>query len=154
MHFWTNFQSRWQPGGMMLILMNAWKGHARPCWIPIKTWMRDEKARPVYWLNGLAGTGKSTLAKSIAHFAAESGQLGATFFFAHAAKWIEAMSNSSFLPSHYIFLNVSRTSAPSLSRRYQDRRDIGHSLPSRQVQKLIIEPLQNTDTDPHTHNPL
>jgi hypothetical protein len=36
---------------------------------------------PVYWLKGLAGTGKTTIARSVAELAEEQGSLGATFFF-------------------------------------------------------------------------
>jgi hypothetical protein len=36
---------------------------------------------PVYWLKGLAGTGKTTIACSVAELAAQQGSLGATFFF-------------------------------------------------------------------------
>jgi hypothetical protein len=36
---------------------------------------------PVYWLKGLAGTGKTTIARSVAELAAQQGLLGATFFF-------------------------------------------------------------------------
>jgi hypothetical protein len=36
---------------------------------------------PVYWLKGLAGTGKTTIARSVAELAAQQGSLGATFFF-------------------------------------------------------------------------
>ena len=35
---------------------------------------------PVYWLNGLAGTGKSTIAQTIAERLFAEGQLGASFF--------------------------------------------------------------------------
>jgi hypothetical protein len=39
---------------------------------------------PVYWLKGLAGTGKTTIARSVAELAAQQGSLGATFFFSRA----------------------------------------------------------------------
>ncbi|KAF9505219.1 hypothetical protein BS47DRAFT_1374330 [Hydnum rufescens UP504] len=41
---------------------------------------------PVYWLNGLAGIGKSTIAKTVAERAQEKGMLGATFFFSRSDK--------------------------------------------------------------------
>ncbi|TDL14912.1 hypothetical protein BD410DRAFT_687578, partial [Rickenella mellea] len=36
---------------------------------------------PLFWLNGLAGTGKTTIAHSVAEYYDERGQLGASFFF-------------------------------------------------------------------------
>ncbi|TDL14885.1 hypothetical protein BD410DRAFT_733487, partial [Rickenella mellea] len=36
---------------------------------------------PLFWLNGLAGTGKTTIAHSVAEYYDERGQLGASLFF-------------------------------------------------------------------------
>jgi chloramphenicol 3-O-phosphotransferase len=38
-------------------------------------------SRHVFWLNGLAGTGKSTIARTIARICADHKRLGASFFF-------------------------------------------------------------------------
>ena len=46
----------------------------------IELWTKDFDRPPVYWLNGLAGTGKSTIAQTIAERTFASGQLGASFF--------------------------------------------------------------------------
>ena len=46
----------------------------------IELWARDPDKSPVYWLNGLAGTGKSTIAKTIAERLFADDQLGASFF--------------------------------------------------------------------------
>ena len=43
-------------------------------------WAEDPEERPVFWLNGLAGTGKSTIAQTFADMVANSGTLGASFF--------------------------------------------------------------------------
>ena len=42
--------------------------------------MDDNADSPVFWLNGLAGTGKSTIAQTIAERAFAEGRLGASFF--------------------------------------------------------------------------
>ena len=47
----------------------------------IKEWAKDRNGKPLFWLNGMAGTGKSTIARTIAHLLADAGQLGASFFF-------------------------------------------------------------------------
>ena len=46
----------------------------------IELWTKDLDRSPVYWLNGLAGTGKSTIAQTIAKRTFASGRLGASFF--------------------------------------------------------------------------
>jgi WD40 repeat protein len=46
----------------------------------IEVWTRDPNRPPVYWLNGLAGTGKSTIAQTIAERVFADGRLGGSFF--------------------------------------------------------------------------
>ena len=46
----------------------------------IMQWAKDPQERHVFWLNGLAGTGKSTIAQTFAEMVADNGTLGASFF--------------------------------------------------------------------------
>ena len=46
----------------------------------IETWLTDKQHRQVYWLNGLAGTGKSTIARTIAEISLLGRKLGGSFF--------------------------------------------------------------------------
>jgi NACHT domain len=52
----------------------------------IMSWSESENGErpPVYWLNGLAGIGKSTIAKTVAERAQETALLGASFFFSRS----------------------------------------------------------------------
>ena len=56
------------------------KGTCGPVLDAIELWMRDFNRLLVYWLNGLAGTGKSTIAQMVAERAFACRQLGASFF--------------------------------------------------------------------------
>ncbi|CAH0019647.1 unnamed protein product [Clonostachys rhizophaga] len=47
----------------------------------IREWAFDPQTKPIFWLNGMAGTGKSTISRTIAKDFAQSGHLGASFFF-------------------------------------------------------------------------
>ena len=47
----------------------------------IKEWANDMNGKPIFWLNGMAGTGKSTIARTVARSFADEGHLGASFFF-------------------------------------------------------------------------
>ncbi|KAF2465020.1 uncharacterized protein BDR25DRAFT_346335 [Lindgomyces ingoldianus] len=47
----------------------------------IQGWANDNNGKPIFWLNGAAGTGKSTIARTVARTFAEQRQLGASFFF-------------------------------------------------------------------------
>jgi cytidylate kinase len=44
-------------------------------------WASDKGGKPIFWLSGIASTGKSTIAQTIAQLFASYGQLGASFFF-------------------------------------------------------------------------
>jgi hypothetical protein len=46
----------------------------------ILLWAKNPRDQNVFWLNGLAGTGKSTIAQSFSETAANDGFLGASFF--------------------------------------------------------------------------
>ena len=47
----------------------------------IKEWATDQNGLPILWLKGMAGTGKSTIARTVARSFADKGQLSASFFF-------------------------------------------------------------------------
>ncbi|KAI9760768.1 MAG: hypothetical protein M1840_002214 [Geoglossum simile] len=47
----------------------------------IREWADRNDKRPIFWLRGLAGTGKSTVARTIAHYYHDRWRLAASFFF-------------------------------------------------------------------------
>ncbi|KAF9884070.1 hypothetical protein FE257_002300 [Aspergillus nanangensis] len=47
----------------------------------INEWIYQQDTRTLFWLNGLAGTGKSTIARTVARRSDDAGLLGASFFF-------------------------------------------------------------------------
>ncbi|PTB61114.1 hypothetical protein M431DRAFT_538258 [Trichoderma harzianum CBS 226.95] len=47
----------------------------------IMSWTQDPNAKAIFWLNGMAGTGKSTVSRTIAKSLVRTGYLGASFFF-------------------------------------------------------------------------
>ena len=109
----------------------------------IKSWANDPDKSPVFWLNGLAGTGKSTIAQTIAERLFAEGRLGASFF---CSRDFEDRSNL-----HFIF----PTLAFQLAHKYPDFRslfvsllrsnpDVVHESLCSQMQKLIAEPLRDT----------
>lgn len=44
-------------------------------------WVDEPDSKLIFWLNGMAGTGKSTISRTLARSSSASGTLGATFFF-------------------------------------------------------------------------
>ena len=109
----------------------------------IESWAKDPSKSPVFWLNGLAGTGKSTIAQTIAEHVFAEECLGASFF---CSRDFEDRSNL-----HFIF----PTLAFQLAHKYPEFRshflallksnpDVTHESLFSQMQKLITEPLQAT----------
>ena len=49
----------------------------------LQVWASDNATTKVYWLNGMAGTGKTTIAYSFSEILKRKGSLGGTFFASH-----------------------------------------------------------------------
>src|SRR5258708_6501403 len=100
----------------------------------------DAAVEPIYWVNGLAGIGKSTIARTVAEDAKRRKLLGASFFFSRQEK--ELSDPRLFIP----------TIAYQLSRSYPEARsvvinvfrhdpDIMEKSFATQFKELIIEPI-------------
>ena len=108
----------------------------------IESWSKDSNMSPVYWLNGLAGTGKSTIAQTIAERIFADGRLGASFFCSRDFKDRRNL--------RYIF----PTLAFQLAHKYPEFRsilvpllqsnpDIVYDSLYNQMETLIVEPLSS-----------
>ncbi|KAF9643541.1 hypothetical protein BDM02DRAFT_3064258, partial [Thelephora ganbajun] len=109
----------------------------------IELWARDSDKPPVYWLNGLAGTGKSTIAQTIAERIFADGKLGASFF---CSRDFEDRRDLKF---------IFPTVAVQLARNYPEFRsifvplvqsdpEIAHESLCNQMDKLIVRPLKQS----------
>ena len=110
----------------------------------IESWTKDPNMAPVYWLNGLAGTGKSTIAQTIAERVFADGRLGASFF---CSQNFKDRRNLQF---------IFPTIAFQLAHKYPEFRSILvpllQSNPDivldslyNQMEMLIVEPLGSSD---------
>jgi hypothetical protein len=106
-------------------------------------WLEDMQGQRVFWLNGLAGTGKSTIAQTFAEISFAEGKLGASFF---CSRGFEDRSN---------LQAIFPTLAFQLAYRYPLFREellevlradpgIGHQSLCSQVEKVIIGPFKAT----------
>ena len=102
--------------------------------------MRDPGKPPVYWLNGLAGTGKSTIAQTIAERTFADGRLGASFF---CSRDFEDRSNLQLIfPT--LAVQLARTHAEFRSifiPLVQSDPEVAHESLYSQMSKLIFQPL-------------
>jgi hypothetical protein len=108
----------------------------------IESWTKDFDKSPVFWLNGLAGTGKSTIAQTVAERVFAEGLLGASFF---CSRDFEDRSDL-----HFIF----PTLAFQLAHNYptfrsvlvpllQSNPDVVHESLHNQMERLIVGPLRS-----------
>ena len=120
------------------------KGTRRDVLLQLEKWSRDEEDKNVFWLNGLAGTGKSTIAQTFAEICFADGKLGASFF---CSRDFDDRNN---------LRSIFPTLAFQLAHQYGDFRqnllmvlrtspDVGQETLCSQMEKLIVGPFQATN---------
>lgn len=111
----------------------------------IREWPFSPQGRCIFWLNGMAGTGKSTIARTVAKFFKESNSLGASFFFKRG----EGDRGN----ARKLFPTVARQLAISIPQLIPDIQEAVHNDPGiaakalkEQFDKLLLQPLLSLKT--------
>ncbi|KAJ6545263.1 WD40-repeat-containing domain protein [Mycena capillaripes] len=112
----------------------------------IMSWLEaddDTSTARLFWLNGLAGIGKSTIAKTIAGRADEKGILAGSFFFARGD---EKLTNPTLVFPTLAFqlAQVDVALKSSIGQVLQSDTDCAYAGMQIQLQKLITDPLSTT----------
>ena len=107
-------------------------------------WAKDSRERPVFWLNGLAGTGKSTIAQTFSQMVAEDGTLGASFFCSR--EYLNRRELKHIFPTlaHQLACRYPSFRSQIVGTVKKDPSVARGSLIS-QLQDLIINPLSSTN---------
>ncbi|MCJ1310945.1 hypothetical protein MMC25_004614 [Agyrium rufum] len=112
----------------------------------IQEWVEDPHGKSIFWLNGMAGTGKSTLSRTIAQECAERGQLAASLFFKRG--------EGDRATAARFFLTIARqlaTKIPSLSKLVADAISgdpiIAEKSLKQQFDELVYNPLSTIHSD-------
>ncbi|OCK72991.1 HET-domain-containing protein, partial [Lepidopterella palustris CBS 459.81] len=110
----------------------------------IQTWADGQDNRCIFWLNGLAGTGKSTIARTVARRYFKTKRLGASFFFikgggdvGNAGKFVTSVAvqlASSVPPLHQYICDAVKEHSNIASQSLRD-----------QWQQLVLHPLSKLD---------
>ncbi|OAQ62527.1 g-protein beta wd-40 repeats containing [Purpureocillium lilacinum] len=107
----------------------------------------------VFWLNGMAGTGKSTISRTIAHSFHAENRLGASFFFKRGEG--DRGSVSRFFCT--IAADLTRR-VPAVARHIKDAIDSDHAILRKameeQFDKLILQPLSTVQSHTQEKDPI
>jgi hypothetical protein len=106
----------------------------------IKDWADDGQGKCIFWLNGMAGTGKSTISRTVAQTFADAGRLGASFFFKRGEG--ERGNASRFFTT--VPTQLARTVPaiiPYLIKAVDTDPNISERLMKEQFERLIFQPL-------------
>jgi hypothetical protein len=118
----------------------------------IRAWADGSDERCIFWLNGMAGTGKSTIARTIAREYYNQKCLGASFFFSkgtddrsYAGKFFTTIARQ--------LAQISPALKELISTAVDERNDIADQSLRDQWKCLILQPLSMW-TVPSSHPPL
>ncbi|RPB18114.1 hypothetical protein L211DRAFT_752050, partial [Terfezia boudieri ATCC MYA-4762] len=108
----------------------------------IMDWFENPKGECIFWLNGMAGTGKSTISRTVAWDLAEKKRLAASFFFSRGRGDISHAGQ--FFTTIAAQLAKSLPALrPLISKAIEENVDILKQGLSEQWKHLILSPLKN-----------
>ena len=104
-------------------------------------WVEDEQDHRVFWLNGLAGTGKTTITQTFAEISFTDGNLGASFF---CSRDFEDRNNLQVIFPTLAFQLAYRYPLfrEQLIRVLRANPGVGQESLCSQVEKVIVGPLK------------
>ena len=107
-------------------------------------WAENPQDRHVFWLNGLAGTGKSTIAQTLSEMLAKTETLGASFFCSRDYLDRNELKNIFPTLSHQLACRYPAFRAHIIKVIKRDPHVAQNSLIS-QLKDLIVNPLSSTN---------
>lgn len=112
-------------------------------------WASSSQGKCIFWLNGMAGTGKSTVSRTVAKSFKEQGLLGASFFFKRGEG---DRGNAKRFFSTIIRQLISEIPrlAHGVLKAIEDYPDIAGKSLKEQFEKLLRRPLYDLDQDNET----
>ncbi|KAF3935235.1 hypothetical protein ABW19_dt0201999 [Dactylella cylindrospora] len=110
--------------------------------VDVDSWALGPRDKTIFWLSGAAGTGKSTISRTVATNFHGRGMLGGSFFFkrgggdrANASKFFTTLATGLILHIPHL--------RPLVSRVIEKDPDIPRKSLKEQFEKLILEPLSS-----------
>jgi hypothetical protein len=113
----------------------------------IRAWADRRDERCIFWLNGMAGTGKSTVARTVAREYHAQNKLGASFFFSRGEKDLSNVGKF-FTTIAVQLAQKSPTLRSPICEAAAKNVDIATRVLSEQWELLVLRPLIVTEVDP------
>ena len=107
----------------------------------IESWLTGKQRQQVFWLNGLAGTGKSTIAQTFAETSFLDGKLGASFFCSRGSEDRNNLKTIFPTLAHQLAYRYS-VFRQELLQVLRDNPNISQYNLDLQMKELIIRPLK------------
>ncbi|CAG1992151.1 unnamed protein product [Fusarium graminearum] len=111
----------------------------------LKSWIKDttQQSKTVFWLNGMAGTGKSTISRTLSEHLSQDGQLGATFFFKRGE--VDRGGISKMVPTIARQLAINQPELrPDIQAAIQGDPTVTSKSVAKQFNTLILDPLRKS----------
>ncbi|KAF4338451.1 vegetative incompatibility het-e-1, partial [Fusarium beomiforme] len=115
----------------------------------IGRWIDDPTSKTVYWLNGMAGTGKSTIARTVARSRSKRGDLGASFFFKRGEMDRGNLNKLMSTLAYQLAFSIPEVASSIKKALDANPAIVGKSM-KEQFEKLIQEPLSEAAATPIT----
>ncbi|KAH7187155.1 hypothetical protein DER44DRAFT_176620 [Fusarium oxysporum] len=119
----------------------------------IDHWIDDPNSKTVYWLNGMAGTGKSTIARTVACSRSRRGDLAASFFFKRGEMDRGNLNKLMSTLAHQLALSIPGVASFIKKTLDANPAIVGKSV-KEQFEKLIHEPLSEAVATATTPSPV
>ncbi|GKZ36740.1 hypothetical protein AbraIFM66950_007937, partial [Aspergillus brasiliensis] len=114
----------------------------------VQEWARSAHRQPIFWLNGMAGTGKSTISRTVATRLDQQQVLGASFFFKRG-EGDRGVAKKFFPTLIYQLVSKVPDLIPEVHKAIEDDQNISTQDLTQQFDKLIFQPLSKL----HLHQP-
>ncbi|KAK0224104.1 hypothetical protein IW262DRAFT_1371032 [Armillaria fumosa] len=114
----------------------------------LTSWLDDISQPQIFWINGMAGTGKTTLAKSVARIASDKKVLGGSFFCSRRSA--DRRDVRRIIPSIAFHLAAVNEEYCRQVLKVIRKRKLGFvkTPPSEHWERLIVEPLRDSGSSP------
>ncbi|KAJ6030550.1 hypothetical protein N7460_010816 [Penicillium canescens] len=108
----------------------------------ITSWATDPNKKAVFWLQGMAGTGKSTVSRTVARWLDKEGLLGGSFFFKKGGTDREDAKRLFTTLTKQMLERLPHLQEP-VKRAIQETRGIGSNNLEEQFNDLLFKPLNS-----------